>query len=398
MSFFDSVSGTVEISITSPDIAQTMQRILQSGITILSSRAEDLLTVRLTIPRKCLKKARGLCSRRGDTLTLCKRQGAYWTVKGAFRRPILLLGCLLLLLLELYVPGRIFFVCVEGNTSLPERRILETAAQCGIGFGANRREVRSEKMKNHLLEAMPELQWAGINTYGCVAVISVAERSDPEPEVPQPQVSSIVAVRDGIIRSCTATSGNLLCVPGQAVVKGQVLISGYTDCGLRIQASRSQGEIFAQTSRGLKAVTPLDRLKTGDSSPCGKKISLLLGKKRINLWKDSGICDTTCGRMYQEYYVTLPGGFRLPVAIAVDSYTSRTTEMIQVPEEEGQQLLSEFAGRYLFCQMIAGEITRAEQVFSRKDSLLYLNGQYICTEMIGMVKAEQIGEYNGKNS
>lgn len=41
-------------------------------------------------------------------------------------------------------------------------------------------------MKNALLSAIPELQWAGVNTYGCRAVISVRERTLPERK-PEPE-------------------------------------------------------------------------------------------------------------------------------------------------------------------------------------------------------------------
>ena len=37
--------------------------------------------------------------------------------------------------------------------------------------------IRSEKVKNSLLQRIPQLQWAGINTDGCVAVISVREKT-----------------------------------------------------------------------------------------------------------------------------------------------------------------------------------------------------------------------------
>ena len=88
-------------------------------------------------------------------------------------RPVLLAGLGILFLLAMYLPSRVLFIRVEGNMQIPDRQILAAAEECGIRFGASRREVRSEKVKNALLSSVPQLQWAGVNTAGCVATISV---------------------------------------------------------------------------------------------------------------------------------------------------------------------------------------------------------------------------------
>jgi sporulation protein YqfD len=150
-------------------------------------------------------------------------------------------------LLTIFLPTRVLFIHVEGNSTVEERRILEAAQECGIRFGASRRQVRSEKMKNRLLEKVPELKWAGVNTSGCTAVISVREQPVQEQRTGYTGISSIVAACDGRITSCTVTKGNGLCAPGQVVQKGQLLISGYLDCGICIRVTGAEGEIFAET-------------------------------------------------------------------------------------------------------------------------------------------------------
>lgn len=398
MDIFKSLAGMAELSLTGADIAGSLDALTRNNIPVFSATPESDVSVRLVIFRRDYKKALSLLQKRGDTLKLLRRTGLYWVFKGLLRRPVLVLGCAVLLAMGLYMPTRVYFVRIEGNEAIPSNQILEAAEICGIRFGASRREVRSEQMKNQLLQAMPQLQWAGVNTYGCVAVITVKERTDPAPEQEFPEVGSIVASRDGIILSCTATDGNLLCRPGQAVRAGEVLISGFTDCGLCIQATLARGDVFAQTERKIRAVMPLEYQEIVSEGDQKKKLSLIIGKKRINLWKDSGICDTTCGRMYKEYYVTLPGGFQLPVAIAVETHSCYETVLRTTTPDECEGLLSGFVQRYLSQQMIAGNILRKDQTFREVDGICVLEGKYICTEMIGRVRQEQIGEYHGENN
>lgn len=398
MDLWKSLSGMMVVELTSAEPEAALGAVNTRGIEIFRVEQKGELTLRFRIRRKDHAALAALCEKRGETLKVLRKSGLYWAGRQLLRRPVLLLGMASFLALVLYLPSRVFFVRVEGNVTVPTRRILAAAEENGIGFGASRRKVRSEKVKNALLSAVPELQWAGVNTAGCVATISVRERIDTEIEEREWEVTSIVAARDGYILSGTVTRGNALFQVGQAVKAGQVLVSGYTDCGICIRATRAEGEIMAQTNRTLEAVTPSQWVLRGEKTGVHRKYSLLLGKKRINLWKDSGILDTTCGRMYMEYYVTLPGGFQLPLALCVEEYTSYETAVSELPQPETEEALTEFADSYLLQQMVAGEIQSRLQTVSLTDGVYRLEGSYVCVEMIGRVQREQIGDTNGKNS
>jgi len=397
MNLWKSLQGQVVVLLTSADVPGALIALNESGIGIRRAEYVDELTVRLTLSRNHLARVRQLAGKRGEKLELLSRSGLYWTMAAAASRPVLLSGIAAVLVLSLLLPTRVLFVRVEGNETVPSRQIITAAEECGIRFGASRREIRSEKVKNALLGALPQLQWAGVNTSGCVAVISVRERGNAQTEVPSGDISSIVAGRDGIILSCTVTKGSGQCVPGQAVREGQVLISGYTDCGLLIRAARAEGEIMAQTRRQVTAVSLSRGRCREDSGAEYRCYSLILGKKRINLWNGSRICDATCGRMYEEYYITLPGGFVLPAALAVDTHICCETGSFEKPEERMQSDLSEFAREYTGTQMVGGSILQEDTGFHTGDGIGILKADYLCREMIGQRRQEEMGEANGKS-
>lgn len=387
MDFWRQVDGAVFVELTSADIPGTMALMQNAGFQIWDLEMVDILTLRFHIQRREYKGVRTLCEKKGDQLKLLSQNGFYWNFKRLKNRPILVVGLLLLFVFSLWVPSRVFFVRVVGNDSIASRQIIEKAAQCGISFGSSRRDVRSEKMKNALLEAIPELSWAGVNTYGCTAVITVRERSVSAPTDGSGQVGSIIAVRDGIIRQITVLRGTGLCAVGQAVKAGQVLISGYTDCGLSIQATTAEGEIYAQTNRELSTVCPTHFEQKITMTDIKRKISLIIGKKRIIFSNSSGISGTGCAKIYEENYISLPGGFVLPVAIAVEIWTDYQTEY--VPLSDAERLLSDFANRYLSSQMLCGKILLADEIFSGQDGLLQLIGSYSCYELIGITRIEE---------
>jgi hypothetical protein len=84
--------------------------------------------------------------------------------------------------------------------------------------------------------------------------------------------------------------------------------------------------------------------------------------------------------------VTLPGGFRLPVILVTEAYTYRQSEQMQIEEPT----LSKFAQNYLQQQMVSGTILSMNETVQLMESAYYLKGKYICTEMIGRIRNEEI--------
>jgi len=396
MDLWKSITGMLEVELTSASVENALDAISRSGMTIYHVQFQSDLTVSFSVLSSDWSALEKLTQKRGETLKITHHKGIFWTFQHIAARPMVFWGVLVLVFGTIWLPRHVLFVQVEGNTTIPASRIMESAEECGICFGAARSHVRSERVKNALLSRLPELQWAGVNTKGCVAVISVREKTlEKEPDE-KPSVSSIVASRDGIVTECTAARGTLLCTQGQAVRQGEKLISGYTDCGISIQATAAEGEIFAETRHQLYAVTPKEWRYRAAQTQKAYRFSLLLGKKRINLWKDSGIWDTSCDRMYEEYYVVLPGGFRLPVALCVEVCGVYETDRMVISESAVTVSFREFAKTYLSHQMIAGKILSQQDSVITQDDLYIFCGSYLCSEMIGRVQPEEIGEEYGK--
>lgn len=396
MGLWNSLSGTLRIEFTSADTAASMRRLNDYGVRLSNTVAVNDLTVQADISRQDLEKTKAVLEKRGETVKLLRKSGLYWSGKGILKRPVLLAFMSIYLLLSFYLPTRIFFVRVEGNTQIPDKMILEMADICGIRFGASRRQVRSEQVKNELIGMLPELQWVGVNTSGCVAVISVKERSSAETsQTEKVGISSIVAEQDAIIRQITVTNGTALCQPGQAVKAGQTLISGYTDCGISIRGTRAKGEIQGQTLRQLEAVSLTNGIQRGKITRTEEKFSLLIGKKLINFFKDSGISGGTCVKMYKENYLTLPGGFQLPIALVTQSCDYYDTDPAVDAADSDWSWLAKDCEAYLLSHMVAGQILDQSCDIAFADGICTATGKYACLELIGRIKNEEIINYDG---
>ncbi len=396
MRFWESLNGRIKCRIVSASSADFFSRIAQS-CSIRDVENTDALTSTFWVARQEYPLVQKAAQQRGDQLKIIAYEGAYWPLRGVLKRPILVTGMLILLFLSFYLPAKVLFVAVEGNIKVPATQILEKAETCGIRFGASRENVRSEKVKNTLLQALPQLQWACVNTSGCTAVISVQERN-PLQTARADGVCDIVAARDGIITDATVYRGTRLCQTGQAVKTGQVLVSGYTDLGLIVKAQRAEADIFARTQRSLQVLTLPQyqakiRIKQRDN-----RYSLLIGKKLINFHKDSGISPMGCGRMYSESYATLPGGFRLPLAFVWEQITYYEQLPCQDEDEDRFLWLQQAGQEIIHSEMIAGQILQSDTEILIQDDVSCLYGTYRCREMIGRIRNEEaLTDYGERN-
>lgn len=390
-----SFTGMIRIRITSGALTSAISKINHFGIALMDVTYVDELTIEATIYRCDYRTVNDYISRCGHGLKIIKRLGIFWSIKKLLTRPLLVLGLLIYLLLALYLPTRILFVRVDGNTEISTNLILENAEKCGIGFGESRRQVRSERVKNMLLAEIPELQWVGVNTYGCVAVISVKERSITKQEASTTGVSNIIAIRDGVITEVSSSQGTLKCRVGQAVKAGQILVSGYVDCGIVTKATRAHGEIFASTLREITVKTPGEYNVRASQIAQKTKYCLQIGKKLINLSQDSGISPSTCVKMYERKQLALPGGFKLPVSLIIERVITNKQQVSDVNQEEAAIWVKRFSRDYLQKQMIAGSIISCSESVVLEGDEYCLYGRYFCREMIGQERHEEIIHYNG---
>ena len=369
------VRGWVRLRLTSADCTGRL-RALSREVALEDIRFENDLTVTFSVFHGDRER---VLVRDGDSLEIIGEGGLPRWLQFLNRWKSVAAMLLILGMLTVFLQGHILFFRVEGNGTVPARLILERAADCGLGFGAPAREIRSEQIKNHLLWAIPELRWAGVNVSGCTAVLTVAER-EVAPESGEEMPGDIVAALDAVVTDVFPATGTLMVAPGQAVRAGDVLISGATDLGLLVRTDRAAGEIYGLTRRQYDAVIPSETTLRRENGRVVRKFSLRIGKKYVNFSNDSGILHGTCGRMRTVKYMTLPGGFQLPVALVTDTY--RLCDSEPIPREMDAALLLEQVRRYALEDMTAGTILREEVTVVGDRLRVTLE----CREMIGVFR------------
>ena len=392
------IFGVIIVKITSAEPNVILNYLSENNIFVSDVNWIDELTVEVTLPRKGYKLLNIIENRFHCEIKIIKNKGIMQCIKKLRSRPIFVFGMIFFLLLSIYIQNHILFVEVEGNNITLKRQILEYAEGYGLCIGVERGQLHSEQIKNYLLENLPQLQWVGINTSGCIVTINVRQRTEVATETIKDQTpASIIASRSGTICEIISSKGTVVCQVGQQVESGQTLISGMNKCGNVMLLTRAQGEVFANTQRNTSLISITPSFKRADELHSERRVSIIFRKKLINLYKGSGILGATCVKIRKNYNLRLPDNYILPLTICCEMIKDSSIITPDLIEEEHGWILEQ-GTNYILSQMVAGEIQNSTSTKYFDEEIIKYDVQYMCKEMIGQIKKEELFCLYGKNS
>ena len=389
------LSDKIKIRVSTADPSGILMKLTTQNILLENITFKDHVTVEFMIHRSSFHLVKATVSTRSENIQVIHESALHTRFRDFIRRPLLTASILTLAFLSLFLPTRILFIDVSGNEKLSKNFIISVAENYGITFGAARNHVRSEKVKNEILQEIPQLQWLGVNSTGCTATITVKERSDSDDvNVNRMKIGNIVAIKDGLVINSTVEQGSSVCKLGQAVKKGQILVSGYVDNGIVIQAVEPKGEIYALTNRTLNAVSPIFDTHRGQIIKVTENYSILFGKNLIKLSNSSGISDATCVKIYNKHNFALPGDHAIPITLIRESCYYYSMENQQNIDDSDFSWAEDVMHEYLRSEMIAGDVVKEDLYEEISNGVYQINGNYICVEMIGKFNEEEIVVYD----
>ena len=319
-------------------------------------------------------------------------RGGFSAVFGGLRkRPALLFLLAAAIAAAIVVPKFVFFYAVEGNETVSSAQILRELRELGVGFGTYGPSIKPQELKNQMLLRIPKLQWLTVQQSGMCARVVVRERPDKEPVLDRKTPTDVIASRAGVLTRVEAVAGNCLCVPGQAVAGGELLVSAYTDFGFKTQVTAARAEIYAETVRQAVCVLPETETVKDVRAAAHYAVSLLVGRRRISLFG----ADEPEGFYEKETkirYMTLPGGFSLPLGIAITRICEYDTREETLRAQDAEDRLLELVQADAMRDMIAGSIRDASVRTEQSGGCIRLHASLRCEEMIARMRPASLKE------
>lgn len=362
-----------------------LNRLTEARVAFWDIQWIDSLTLRVKVFRDkqltaCTLAEAAMCDSR-----VISSHGIYLSIDRLLRRPVLLAMVFLCLMSMLVLPCFVFFFEVHGNETIPEQLILQELEQAGVHFGIFGPNIYPRRVKDHMIEALPKLQWVTVEQHGCRAVIEVRERE----EIPQTETkkgfANVIATQSGIITKQSVFTGQPQFQVGDTVLKGDILVSGIVDLERTYLIERANAEIYARTWRKIPACLPSSYIRKTVNNEKDYCVWLILGGRRIKIFGNSGISYSSCDKMINTKELALPGGFSLPVSMEIETFSFYEVAEHKMERDTAESLLAQYAATFATEQMRAGEILREKYALQEQDGIYWLEATLECHEMIAEV-------------
>lgn len=255
------------------------------------------------------------------------------------RRAGILLGSLAALFLLILSQLFIWDVRIVGNTEMTEQEIREELKACGFGIGTYIPDVRAAELENRVLIASDRISWISVYLNGTVATVQVIEHSAPPDTESARNPANLIAASDGQIEVVELYRGNVTVKIGQAVKKGDLLVSGvYGDEQEGIRYTRAAGKVLARTEKQFFIEIPFQYEEKIYSEPKCGEIILNFFDFSMKIFKNTGNFIQSYDIIEADHAWGVPLRHPLPMGITVMQMHPYTVQMRTLTQEEASVL------------------------------------------------------------
>jgi len=188
---------------------------------------------------------------------ITKKVGLPFFIAKNKKRYGMVVGFVIFIAIIQFMSGCVWNICISGNKTIKSSDILSSLNEIGIFEGAFIKNIDPEEKRNELLLKQSGLSWAAINIEGSKITVDLSETKQSEKQENLP--SNLVSSEAGIIKKIEVKNGVTKVKVGEAISKGQLLVSGIREFedGSE-QFVRSKGSIYAEVEYSFETVQPLE--------------------------------------------------------------------------------------------------------------------------------------------
>jgi len=334
LSLFRFIIGDAEFIADIRDGASLLNAFMEYGIQYRDFHGGEDDTVSFKCSSYSALAVDRVCRKKNIAIKKVREVGIPPVIYRYRNRIGLFLGAIFAIIMIALSDNYIWDIQVSGNESVTYSRVVEALAEQGMTVGSKIDGLDVDKVKTAVMVDSDTISWMSINIIGTVAHVQIREVKQPEPETPL-RPANVVASMDGQIEYLEVFQGDAAVRSGEAVKKGDVLISGVRDSKLGgFSVTRANGKVFAVTSHTFSVEIPYEYEKKIYGKAKKSEISVIFFGKEIKVFKYSGNEGVFCDTIESVDMLRLYGNVKVPIGIrTLNSVECETTTETRTPEE-----------------------------------------------------------------
>lgn len=327
-----------------------------------------------------IKSLRVLARKSKVRIRIVEKHGLWFVAKPFRKRWGLLVGCVLFCFLLWFLSGRIWYINVQGNENINIQQIEEILLDVGVKQGISAKEFDWATLRQSILVRHPEISWMSFNPQGCLLQVDISETTLPPELISKQEPCNLVASRDGRIVDLKVYTGKAMVKNGDAVVKGDILISGAVEYSDGTTVFRwASGEVLAETVHKKSVFIPFEQKikhKTGKEkvkrvfSCFGVEIPLYLGNVTQPYEKE-----------ITENYLTIRNVV-LPFGVKTVRFFPTVETKVTVTKEQAKQQGVEEIQKEIENQLQSMQVKHVDYTYQTKADGVEVKSEIFCIENI----------------
>ena len=208
----------------------------------------------LSVKVKDIWKLRKIRRKTGIKVRIIERKGVPFIIQKYHLRYGFVFGLILFFSIIYILNMFVWRVEIVGNQSVSSEEIFKTCEAIGIKNGIKKSKFDSYKLRDELLLNAEKLSWASLNLEGSVITVNVSEiKNDFNSE----EYCNIISDYNGVIKSIKVQKGSASVSVGDAIQKGDLLISGVVTAAGQSFFTNASGEILAEVEEKITIEIPM---------------------------------------------------------------------------------------------------------------------------------------------
>ena len=253
------------------------------------------------------------------------------------RRPGMPLGAVLFCCTIWFLSLFIWSVELPELTDATEEKLQNAMDDMGLSVGSLRSGIDASRMAIELQLRVPELTWAGINTYGSYLSVSAKEYEPITSAPPEGQPCNLVASNEGVILDIEPLRGTIEVKPGDAVVKGDLLVSGVVEhLDGSVQITDASAVVWASTTKTISCTMPFKQVVSERTGRLVTSYRVRLFGLELPLLFSIGT-DGSFDREYSDWQLSV-GTMKLPFEVRTERCYELAQHAVTYSPEEAEAL------------------------------------------------------------
>jgi len=302
------------------------------------------LLIQLSI--KDFRMLRPIAKRTRCRVHIIKKKGLPFILDRYKNRKAFIIGLGICVITFFLISSFVWDVSVTGNSKVSTEVIMDKLSENGIKIGALKYSINPDDIVGNMMLELNDLARISISLRGTKINVIVNERVRPPDLINRNVPCDLVALKEGVVSSIVAKEGLEMVKIGDAVIKGQLLITGTIE-NMKIKEAmplmvHSMGIVKARTWYEASAPVEQKLVKAKRTGLKKEMYSIAFFTKIFKLFH-SKIPYNNSEHVEIKKKLCIGENFALPIEIIRDQYYEYELEYNEIDIDTAQKIASDKA-------------------------------------------------------